>query len=106
MCGVRSTHNGLRFTYSGWNSTHNDSRSAFNRVTNFNLYLRISGVNYDALFIRFILLSDIRDPRSAVQRFSNTHQGVIDDRQIGIAISKGLIRQIDIHRQAREILYK
>ncbi len=23
MCGVRSTHNGLRFTYSGWNSTHN-----------------------------------------------------------------------------------
>lgn len=30
MCGVRSTHNGLRSTYSGWSSTHNGLRSTYN----------------------------------------------------------------------------
>lgn len=65
---------------------------------NLDLNLCISGIHNDALFIRFIFLPNRGDPRSAVQRCSNSLQSVVDRRQIGIAIRKALIRQIDIHR--------
>lgn len=41
---------------------------------------------------------DSGDPRSAVQRFSNTHQCIVDGSEIGITVHEGLINQIDIYR--------
>lgn len=29
MCGVGSTHNGLRFTYSEWNSTYSSAKTPY-----------------------------------------------------------------------------
>lgn len=61
-----------------------------------------SAANISIIFICFVLLPDSGDPRSAVQRFSNTHQGVIDGSQVGIAIRIGIVCQIDIYREARK----